>query len=129
MSTSNSGGLYPPQTGSYNTLGGFPAPRSEIAPLDKPLTLLDQVLYTNKEAPSLSSLYAQAYRAALGNFWVTDRLLFYSGRLVLPIEDLVITRVIAEAYTQVSTAYPGRDKTYYLLAPRYYWPRIRANID
>ena len=39
------------------------------------------------------------------------------------------TAVIREAYDQVSTAHPGREKTYKLLRPRYYWPNMIRDVE
>src|ERR1700678_2690416 len=58
-----------------------------------------------------------------------DSLLLYTGRLVVPWVNNLPIDLIKEAYNQVSTAHPGRDKTYRLLRPRYYWPRMKADID
>lgn len=39
------------------------------------------------------------------------------------------TRLIAKAHCQVSTAYPGKNKTRKLIADRYYWPGWSLDID
>ena len=39
------------------------------------------------------------------------------------------TRLIAEAYTQVSTAHPGKNKTCKIISDRYYWPGLVTDID
>jgi transposase InsO family protein len=53
----------------------------------------------------------------------------FEDRLVVPTggENLV-TELIKEAHTQISIAHPGRDKTYYLLRPRYYWANMISDI-
>jgi transposase InsO family protein len=101
---------------------------TEIAPLDESLELTDRILQANRESPSLDALRAQA-SAESGEFTLEEGLLLYSGRLVLPAGSVLVTDLIKEAHTQVSTAHPGRDKTYHLLRPRYYWPRMKADID
>ena len=39
------------------------------------------------------------------------------------------TELIKEAHKQVSTAHPGRDKTYRLLRARYYWRGMLADVQ
>jgi transposase InsO family protein len=63
------------------------------------------------------------------DFILRNDLLLYQGRLVVPNEDNLRTRLIKEAYNQVSTAYSGRDKTYRLIRLRYYWRGILADIE
>jgi transposase InsO family protein len=107
---------------------------AEIAPivehlLDEPLGLVDRILKGNRESESLDALRTQATSPDPGEFTLEDGLLLYTGRLVLPRTDNLPTELIREAHNQVSTAHPGRNKTYHLLRPRYYWPRMRADID
>ena len=40
----------------------------------------------------------------------------------------VRTELIRETYNQVFTAHPGKNKTYKLLCPRYYWKNIQYDI-
>ena len=94
---------------------------------DESAELLDQLLKANKEARSLEALRQQA-RQVDSEFTVEDELLLYSGRLVVPGTGLR-TAVIREAHDQVSTAHPGRDKTYKLLRPRYYWPNMIRDVE
>jgi hypothetical protein len=58
-----------------------------------------------------------------------DGLLLYNGRLVVPQISHLQTKLIQEAHSQVSTAHPGRDKTYKLLRPRYYWRGMLLDIE
>ena len=39
------------------------------------------------------------------------------------------TWLIAEAYTQVSTAYPRKAKTRKIISDYYYWPRLAIDIN
>jgi hypothetical protein len=98
---------------------------AEIAPveeltLDEPLGLVDRLLRANRESESLDALRTQAASSEPSELNLNDGLLLFAGRLVVPRVDNLSTDLIKEAYNQVSTAYPGRDKTYYLLRPRYY---------
>jgi hypothetical protein len=98
--------------------------------LDKDsLDLIDKLLRRNRKSPSL-----QASRIKVSNkkqdsdFTLQDDLLLYQGRLVVPDEENLRTRLIKKAYNQVSTVYPGRDKTHRLLRPRYFWHGMLADI-
>ena len=95
----------------------------ELAPLDddpfeEPIDLVDQILQDNRESPSLQAVRTQAGRDD-SDFTLEDGLLLYTGRLVVSSATLR-TRLIQEVHNQISTAHPGRDKTYKLLRPRYY---------
>ena len=97
--------------------------------LDKSIRLIDWILQANHNTDSLGILQIQAVSEEPGEFSLEDRLLLYSSQLVVPKVDNLYILLIKEAYIQISTTYPGRDKTYYLLRPYYYWPGIQADID
>jgi hypothetical protein len=94
---------------------------------DEPVALLDRILRENRESSSLQALRIQAQDDT--DFELEDGLLLYNGRLVVPQSGHIQTELIQEAHNQVSTVYPGRDKTYQLLRPRYYWPRMLRQIE
>jgi hypothetical protein len=96
---------------------------------DEPITLVDRILQQNREAESLQALRAAAKAGRDKELTLEDGLLLYSGRLVVPANSDLRTELIKEAHDQVSTAHPGRDKTYRLLRPRYYWRGMRADIE
>ena len=97
--------------------------------LDEPIGLIDRILRANRDSPSLDALRAQASADEPSDFELEDGLLLHTGRLVVPWVDNLPTDLIKEAHNQVSTTYPGRDKTYRLLRSQYYWPRMKADID
>ena len=92
------------------------------------LNLINKLLQINYMAPSL-----QEYRKKAKNItslWsLKNRLLKYQERLVVVEEQNLWTQLIAKAYTQVSTAYPGKNKTYRIIGDRYYQPRIVIDIN
>jgi hypothetical protein len=96
---------------------------------EEPIGLVDRILRANRDSESLGALRAQALSADPGEFTLEDELLLCAGRLVVPKVDNLPTALIKEAHDQVSTAHPGRDKTYHLLRPRYFWTGMRADID
>ena len=67
--------------------------------LDEPITLIDRIIQANREAPSLSTLRAQAKRMTEDqDFVLEDGLLLYDGRLVVLDVDNLRTALIREAY-------------------------------
>ena len=58
-----------------------------------------------------------------------NRLLKYQERLVVLEKQDLWTRLIAEVYTQVSTAYPKKNKTRKIINNRYYQPRIVTDVN
>jgi hypothetical protein len=44
-------------------------------------------------------------------------------------DNYLQTRLIKEAYAQVSTAHPGKTKTCKILTDRYYWPSMTVDIN
>jgi transposase InsO family protein len=105
------------------------SPILEEHTFDEPVALLDRILRENRESSSLQALRIQAQDDRETDFELEDGLLLYNGRLVVPQSGYVQTELIQEAHNQVSTAHPGRDKTYHLLRPRYYWPKMLRDIE
>ena len=60
---------------------------------------------------------------------IDDGLLKYQERLVVLEDNNLQTRLIKEAYTQISIAYLGKTKTYKIIGNQYYQPRMIADID
>jgi hypothetical protein len=116
---------------------GIDVSEVSLAPLEEPefdesLGLMDKILRANRESGSLQALRAQAQAQAEaedGELTMEEGLLLYSGRLIVPDVENLRTELIREAHDQISTAHPGRDKTYRLLRPRYYWRGMRADIE
>ena len=102
---------------------------TELAPIQESIALTDRLLQANREALLLDALHAQA-DSSEGDFTLEDGLLLYNDQLVVPLGNKnLTTELIKEAHTQVSTAHPGRDKTYHLLRPRYYWKNMLYDIE
>ena len=89
--------------------------------------ITDRIYRENQNSASLQVLRAQAARKS-SEFTLEDGLLLYAGRLVVPATANLRTQLIQEVHNQVSTAHPGRDKTYQLLRPRYYWPGMLQDV-
>jgi transposase InsO family protein len=92
--------------------------------------LVDELLRRNRISPNLQESRKKVLdKKPDPDFAIRDDLLLYQGRLVVPDEDNLRTRLIKEAHDQVSTAHPGRDKTHRLLRLRYYWRGMLADIE
>ena len=89
---------------------------------------INKLLQVNCTASSL-----QEYRKKAKNItslWsLKNGLLKYQERLVVAKEQNLRTQLIAKAHTQVSTAYPRKNKTYRIISDRYYQPRMAMDIN
>jgi transposase InsO family protein len=97
--------------------------------LHESLSLIDRILASNRTAESLEALREQA-RKGDESLKLEEGLLLHQDKLVVPAtSDNLRTELIREAHDQVSTAHPGRNKTIRLLAARYYWRGLAADIE
>ena len=55
--------------------------------------------------------------------------LLYQDRLVVPEDGNLRTKLLKFVHAALDTAHPGRTKTLQLLAPRYYWKGLRADLE
>jgi transposase InsO family protein len=106
----------------------------EIHALDElihePALLVNRLLTANRTTDSLQALRVQAERGEEG-FALTDGLLLYNGRLVVPTDctdETLITDLIREAHDQISSAHPGQAKTARILGQKYYWKGLHASV-
>ena len=79
-------------------------------------------------APSLQE-YREKVKDTTSLQSLENRLLKHQERLVVVEEQDLRTQLIAEVYTQVSTAYPRKNKTRKIISNRYYWPRIVTDVN
>lgn len=104
-----------------------------IAPvqvMNEPLILINRLLKANRETPSLEALRAEAVREEEGSdLTLEDGLLLCNSRLVVLDVDNLRTELIREAHDGILTAHPGRDKTYKLLKPQYYWRGMVSDVE
>lgn len=106
------------------------APLETTRPFLDTATVVDRVLQANRNEPSLEALKTQA--AGTGpdsRLTLHDGILLYQGRVIVPDVNCLRTHLIREVHDQISTAHPGRDKTYRLLRDRYYWRGMLADVD
>ena len=70
-------------------------------------------------------------RASKGDttYTLRDGLLLFNGRLVVPDEGNLRTRLCNEFYRPSSRAYLGRNKMRKMVAERYFWPGLGGYID
>lgn len=107
---------------------------NELAPLsqDPPssdLTIGEEILLANRTSDSLVDLRHRADPPRTCPDWtLSDGILKNRGRLVVPDDSHLRTRLIQEAHDQKATAHPGIDKTRQLVLSRYYWPTARNDI-
>ena len=93
------------------------------------VTLLDELLRLNREDPTLEA-YRDKARSGSGGFSLLDsKYMLFQGRLAVPDAELLRTRIIREIHDRMTTAHPGRNKTRALVAARYWWPGLAADVD
>jgi len=99
----------------------------DINKFDKSHTIINCIIYTNKTVHFLNTLRATA-AAGSETYILKDDLLFYRNTFIVFNTNYLYTNLIREAYNQISTVYPGRDKTYQFLRFCYYWSKIYNDI-
>jgi transposase InsO family protein len=92
------------------------------------VTVVDRVLRANRNEPSLEALRIQAAKSD-PQLTLHTGVLLYQGKVIVPDVDYLRTHLIQEVHDQISTAHPGRDKTYKLLKDRYYWRGMLADVE
>jgi Reverse transcriptase (RNA-dependent DNA polymerase)./Integrase core domain. len=102
----------------------------DIPPSLKGMLLADKVLKANKTSALLEPERQRAGKQE-GPWKFTDEgYLLKSGRLVVPTEDpLLITEILREVHSRITTAHPGRSKTRKLVARLYWWPGLYSDVD
>jgi transposase InsO family protein len=92
------------------------------------VTVVDRVLQANRDEPSLEALRIQATKSD-PHFTLHAGILLYQDKVIVPDVAYLRTHLIREVHDQISTAHPGRDKTYRLLKDRYYWKGMLADVE
>ena len=92
------------------------------------LNLINKLLQANRTAPSLQE-YCKKAKNSTSLQSLENGLLKYQERLVVVEEQNLRTQLIAEAYTQVFTAYSRKNKTYKIISNRYYQPGMVIDIN
>ncbi|KAJ3557675.1 hypothetical protein NPX13_g9881 [Xylaria arbuscula] len=92
------------------------------------IQLIDAVLAANRSTDTLSLERKKAAYNQQG-YTLLDGLLLKEGRLVVPEEGYLRTRLCDEIHRQPSRAHPGRNKMRTMMAERYSWPGMGAFVD
>ena len=92
------------------------------------LDLINELLQINRTAPSLQE-YRKKAKNIISLQSLKNGLLKHQKRLVVVKEQNLQTQLITKVYTQVSTAYPKKNKTYKIISNRYYQPGMVIDID
>lgn len=108
--------------------GGVEVADVEEDDLNEPLGLIDRILRANRETESLAALRKEAETEGT-DLALEDGLLLHGEQLLVPDVDNLRTELIREAHDHLTTAHPGRDKTYQLLRAKYYWRGMISDIQ
>jgi hypothetical protein len=76
-----------------------------------PLDLIDHILTANKQSSFLEDKRAKALRGDQ-DWKIQDACLLYKGRLVVPEDDNLCTKLLRFIYAALDTAHPGKTKTF-----------------
>jgi hypothetical protein len=76
-----------------------------------PLNLINHILTANKQSPSLEDERAKAMRGDQ-DWKIQDACLLYKGRLVVPEDDNLCTKLLRFIYAALDTAHTGKTKTF-----------------
>jgi hypothetical protein len=108
----------------------YKSTEAELVPLEdiqvEDISLIDQILQANRTSNTLADLWIKA--GELEDWKIENRLLQYQGQQVVPEENTLYIDFIKKVYTQLSTVYPGQNKTCQIIVSRYYWPGLPADI-
>jgi hypothetical protein len=94
----------------------------------EPLMLVDLMLQTNRHTTTLEP-FRELARNGHAHLELKGELLLYQGRLFVPEDDQLRTKLLNEIHATLPAAHPGRNKTRKIAARQFYWPRMNADID
>jgi predicted aspartyl protease len=92
------------------------------------LLLIEQLLQVNRTSESLQGFRSSAIEGHQ-HLRIEDGLLLYQGRLFVPEDDQLRTKLLYEIHATLPAAHPGRNKTRVIAARQFYWPRMNSDID
>lgn len=105
---------------------------TELSPMEledlAPVSLLDRLLTANKTSQLLADDRDKARRGEQ-DWSLEGGLLLWRGRLVVPDDGDLRTRLLDSVHSTVVTAHPGISKTVILVARKYYWKGLRDTIE
>ena len=102
---------------------------TKICPIDPmEFDLINKLLQANHIDSSLQE-YREKAKDVTSLWSLENGLLKHQERLVVVEKQNLRTRLITKVYTQVSTAYPRKNKTYKIISDRYYQPGIVIDIN
>jgi hypothetical protein len=104
------------------------APATAVAPIPD-IHLTTELIEVNKSDPELQAWHQKALDSD-GPWTISDQdLLLHKGRLVVSKQNNLRAKVIDLVHSPVDSAHPGRNKTKRLLAARYFWPSMGAEVE
>jgi len=103
-------------------------PESDKESLEPNLYLINRIIQENRNNPELQKYREKAHQGCK-DWTIENGLIKYQKKLIVPPEENLHTYLLNEIHCQISTAHPGSKKTWKLVYSRYYWPKMRENID
>ena len=91
--------------------------------------LTTELVEANKSDPELDT-WRQKVSDPNSPWTLSDQgLLLHKGRLIISEKDNLRTKVIDLIHSPIDSAHPGKNKTKRLLATRYFWPGMTAEVE
>src|SRR5579871_6943557 len=63
------------------------------------------------------------------DYAVQDGLLVFRGRLCVPVDSPLVTKLLTEVHALPASGHPGARRTLALLRSAYYWPKMRDTVE
>ena len=101
---------------------------TDISPIDSDSNIVEEILAANRTSENIEGFRRKAVDGEPG-WTMDDGLVKYNGRLVVPEDANLRTRLLEEIHAARATAHPGRTKTRLLISKRYYWPKWTTFVD
>ena len=92
--------------------------------------VVDRLLTANRTHDSLHTYRAKAADPDEEHWsMINGKYVLYKGRLIVPNDGDLRTRLLDEVHSRTMTAHPSRNKTRRLVAAKYWWPRMASTVD
>jgi hypothetical protein len=87
----------------------------ELLPITQNLNLVDELLAANRTSESIQKERNKTLNTTKPNWFIKQGLTTFKGRLLVPQNNNLQTRIIAEVYTQVFIVHSSKRKTQTIL--------------
>src|SRR6187401_58385 len=105
-------------------------PRGFLSTLVAKPTLTDRIIAAQKQDTGISRIKRNIHNGVAGSFSIDNRgVVFFENRLVVPKNQHLRQLILKEAHESPLTIHPGSTKMYQDLRQRFWWTRMKREID